>query len=459
MAKRLELLVEGGELNGKRFAVGPDGLRLGRSSSNDINIKDEKLSRNHCLFEQSGETGIMVTDLASANGTILNGEEIASNPVELKAGDVLEVGDTVINVVGEAGVQSTVVASAQPKQVQGKVDLGFGGETSQKQVSSVAASAEDKKESGRRHFAIVVLTFVALAAVVLVFSDKIMNLIVKQDNDITSSPIEAGEENPVIKELYYEKVEANSSKIYRYEMRLNRENVLSIKIDDVPGENRHVFKHKSLDERAMKELNAILDFEQMRKFDREYAGMESAPTELESSTLKVIYSNRARSVRIVNAEEPEAFRVVREKLETFSKNELGAWAIQYSREKLIELAQESIALGRAKWEDRDVKYGNLSASLAAYNDAFFYLDTLNPKPDFADEAKEGMLRTKAELEKRYKDQRFLADRAINLGNWEDAKRELLVLIEMFPDRTDDRNREASNKLIDIEKRMQKKGGR
>jgi hypothetical protein len=234
---------------------------------------------------------------------------------------------------------------------------------------------------------------------------------------------------------------------------------LSIKIDDVPGENRHVFKHKSLDERAMKELNAILDFEQMRKFDREYAGMESAPTELESRTLKVIYSNRARSVRIVNAEEPEAFRVVREKLETFSKNELGAWAIQYSREKLIELAQESIALGRAKWEDRDVKYGNLSASLAAYNDAFFYLDTLNPKPDFADEAKEGMLRTKAELEKRYKDQRFLADRAINLGNWEDAKRELLVLIEMFPDRTDDRNREASNKLIDIEKRMQKKGVR
>lgn len=459
MAKRLELLVEGGELNGKRFAVGPDGLRLGRSSSNDIHINDEKLSRNHCLFEQSGETGIMVTDLASANGTILNGEEIASNPVELKAGDVLEVGDTVINIVGEAGVQSTVVASAQPKQVQGKVDLGFGGETGQKRASGVAASAEDKKESGRRHFAIVVLTLVALAAGVLAFSDKIMNLIAKHDNDITSSPLEAGEENPVIKELYYEKIEANSSRIYRYEMRLNRENVLSIKIDDVPGENRHVFKHKSLDGRAMKELNAILDFEQMRKFDREYAGMESAPTELESRTLKVIYSNRARSVRIVNAEEPEAFRVVREKLETFSKNELGAWAIQYSREKLIELAQESIALGRAKWEDRDVKYGNLSASLAAYNDAFFYLDTLNPKPDFADEAKEGMLRTKAELEKRYKDQRFLADRAINLGNWEDAKRELLVLIEMFPDRTDDRNREASNKLIDIEKRMQKKGVR
>ena len=46
-----------------------------------------------------------------------------------------------------------------------------------------------------------------------------------------------------------------------------------------------------------------------------------------------------------------------------------------------------------------------------------------------------------------------------VGNWEDAKRELLVLIEMFPDRTDDRNREASNKLIDIEKRMQKKGVR
>jgi pSer/pThr/pTyr-binding forkhead associated (FHA) protein len=71
--KRPELMVMSGALAGQRFVVGEGGIRLGRSSSNDIHIPDEELSRNHCLFEPVGEDGIRVTDLASANGTLVNG--------------------------------------------------------------------------------------------------------------------------------------------------------------------------------------------------------------------------------------------------------------------------------------------------------------------------------------------------------------------------------------------------
>ena len=74
MSRRPWLLVTNGELAGRTFEVGPGGLRLGRSSSNDIHIPDEALSRNHCLFEADGEDGVRLTDLASANGTILNGK-------------------------------------------------------------------------------------------------------------------------------------------------------------------------------------------------------------------------------------------------------------------------------------------------------------------------------------------------------------------------------------------------
>ena len=73
MGKRPDLLVTNGELAGKTFSVGAGGLRLGRSSSNDIHIADEELSRNHCLFEAVGDDVVRLTDLASANGTILNG--------------------------------------------------------------------------------------------------------------------------------------------------------------------------------------------------------------------------------------------------------------------------------------------------------------------------------------------------------------------------------------------------
>ena len=151
--------------------------------------------------------------------------------------------------------------------------------------------------------------------------------------------------------------------------------------------------------------------------------------------------------------EPEAFRDVREALEAFSRNELGIWAIQYSRDKLIEMSAASEELGDAKWEEREVEYGNLSAALKAYREAVFYLDTVNPKPDSYAGIKAKMAKAEEELKARYSDQRFLADKAINLGDWETAQRELSVLLEMVPDRKDDRNREASAKLIDVEKRM------
>jgi len=116
MSRRPDLLVTTGELAGRRFAVGEGGLRLGRSSSNDIHIADEELSRNHCLFEAVGEEGLRVTDLASANGTYLNGQALGGDPAELHVGDIVEVGATVVRVVGEPQEPSP-----------DSVDLGLGG--------------------------------------------------------------------------------------------------------------------------------------------------------------------------------------------------------------------------------------------------------------------------------------------------------------------------------------------
>ena len=118
MAKRPDLLVTTGELAGRKFSVGEGGLRLGRSSSNDIHMSDGELSRNHCLFEPVGENGVRLTDLASANGTILNGKMLGGDPVDIKPGDVIEVGSTVIRVVGDEApapvVDLGLGASAEP---------------------------------------------------------------------------------------------------------------------------------------------------------------------------------------------------------------------------------------------------------------------------------------------------------------------------------------------------------
>lgn len=438
MAAKLLLRIDNGELAGKRFEVASGGLRLGRSSSNDVHIPDEELSRNHCYFEESDGV-IRVTDLASANGTMLNGRQLGADPVALSQGDVIEAGSTKISVVAESETES-------------EVDLGLG------TAPADSSSPEDgaQRPHGKRGPFSYVLMAIALISVIGALICTLMPIVQETSDPV---PVAAVETEPVVKELYYEKVEADSGKIFRYELRLTADGVLHVRIDDVPQEDRHVTKSRSLDERALARLNEIVSFSQMHKIDREYAGPDTEPPKLESWELKVVYSNRARRVRIVNTQEPEAFKEIREKLEAFTKNELGVWAIQYSRDKLVELAREKIALGKLKWDDRDVNYGNLAQAIAAYDEAFFYLETVNPKPDFASEAREGLERVKAEHEKRYNNQRFLADRAINLGQWPDAQRELKVLLEMVPDRADERNREAAAKLIDVERRMTKGGKR
>ena len=144
-------------------------------------------------------------------------------------------------------------------------------------------------------------------------------------------------------------------------------------------------------------------------------------------------------------------------LETFSQNELGIWAIQYSAEKLAEMSMEARIAADAKWEERDVNYGNLAAALKLYDEAVMDLETVNPKPEDYGELIDKRDMVRAELDRRYKDQRFEVDRAVNMGDWEKAVGELKILCELVPDSRDPRHAEASAKLMDAESRV-KKGG-
>ena len=428
--KRPELMITNGELAGRRFSVGDGGLRLGRSSSNDIHISDEELSRNHCLFETVGADGLRLTDLASANGTYLNGKALGGDPSPLKVGDLVEVGSTVIRVVGEA-----------TESAPGQVDLGLG------------AAPAKKPDAKRRSPLANVLWLIA----VLALGAAIYVVLALPQGAPEAKPVEAVDQEPVPEEAAYEKVAADAAGIFRYAMTLKPDGRLSVTVDDLRQENRHMTKEAQLGEGPLAELRGILSWKALHEIDREYVGVEPDPPSLDSRILKVVYTTRARTIKVVNMQEPEAFRTVREKLEAFVNNELGIWALQYSREKLVSLAEESIELGKSKWNDRDVQYGNLHGAVAAFRAAIAYLETVNPKPDCIGDARRGLEESQTEMDRRYRDQRFLADQAIKLAQWDVAQRELTVLTEMIPDRNDDRNREAMAKLVDVEKRL--KGGK
>ena len=444
MAKRPELMVMTGELAGKRFTVTSDGLRLGRSSSNDLHLADEELSRNHCMFEADGEAGIRVVDLASANGTFVNGVQLGMDAKELKVGDVIEVGASRLEVVSDA-------EPSAPADPAAGVDLGLGASG----AGASAAAANAPRRPPLLNMILAAAAALAVAAIALV-------LMLPRGGSEGVGAVPAPDAPPALVSLRYEKVEADATRIFRYEMTIDDDGVLHVGYDDVPEANRHVDKSVRLDERAAKRIAGIFDTAGWSELDPAYSGPSaSAENALKSARIRTVFGTRVREVLVENASEPEAFRAVREALETFANNELGIWATQYSKEQLLELSSGAAALADSKWEERDVEYGNLAAAVKSYREAVFYLETVSPKPEGYADLKARLETADQELEKRYKDQRFSADRAINLQDWETAAAELRILCQIVPDKNDERYAEANAKLVDVENRLAKakKGGK
>ena len=84
-------------LSGRRFPMSVNGSRLGRAGSCEIAINDPILSRHNCLFEYV-HGDLRLTDLASANGTFVNGEELCARTIVLRHNDVITVGLNTVKV-------------------------------------------------------------------------------------------------------------------------------------------------------------------------------------------------------------------------------------------------------------------------------------------------------------------------------------------------------------------------
>lgn len=98
MSAPWRLRVERGPNAGQSFPIDRASATIGRQDNNAIVLDDARLSRQHARIE-SGPGGLSVTDLNSANGTLVNGRPVTGT-IPLNAGDRLQLGDTTILVEG-----------------------------------------------------------------------------------------------------------------------------------------------------------------------------------------------------------------------------------------------------------------------------------------------------------------------------------------------------------------------
>jgi pSer/pThr/pTyr-binding forkhead associated (FHA) protein len=84
------LIVRSGAQAGDAFALHDQLTRLGRHPDSEISLDDITVSRRHAEVERT-DTGYVVRDAGSLNGTYLNAERI-DDEVVLHQGDELQVG-------------------------------------------------------------------------------------------------------------------------------------------------------------------------------------------------------------------------------------------------------------------------------------------------------------------------------------------------------------------------------
>ncbi|MDI7266370.1 MAG: diguanylate cyclase [Myxococcota bacterium] len=94
------LAIEEGADAGIVVAVGDRPVTVGRETSCDVRLTDTASSRRHFRVVPDVSGAMVLEDLESANGTFVNDARVAR--AELKPGDAIRVGETVIRFLSEA---------------------------------------------------------------------------------------------------------------------------------------------------------------------------------------------------------------------------------------------------------------------------------------------------------------------------------------------------------------------
>jgi DNA-binding NtrC family response regulator len=104
---------------GKLMLILGDGRRvslrravtIGTARDNDLQIEDDHASRRHCVIEPH-ERRVVVRDLESTNGTLLNGVRVSQ--AELRPGTLLTLGSTRLRVMRDDAMEVSILGNSQP---------------------------------------------------------------------------------------------------------------------------------------------------------------------------------------------------------------------------------------------------------------------------------------------------------------------------------------------------------
>jgi len=118
------LFVIRGNDQGMRFELEEETLRLGRDSSNPVQLHDTEVSRQHAELRRIDHV-YTISDLNSSNGTYVNGQRVRQH--RLESGDQVQLGGTLMLYTGpseepdEALLRSITIGGPQRPEDQSRI--------------------------------------------------------------------------------------------------------------------------------------------------------------------------------------------------------------------------------------------------------------------------------------------------------------------------------------------------
>ena len=117
MEEKLRLKVAEGNAAGTIIEV-EEELTIGRQETGEGALQgDMEMSRRHARIGRAADSGFVIEDLGSTNGTCVNGRRIETE-TPLETGDRIEVGSSVLVVQ----VSSPQPAGGEPEEAEGAAD-------------------------------------------------------------------------------------------------------------------------------------------------------------------------------------------------------------------------------------------------------------------------------------------------------------------------------------------------
>jgi hypothetical protein len=427
------IIEQGGEV-GKEITVPPSGIKFGRSPANDLVLEDEVLMLFQGRFFFKSDGTLWVTDFSVGEKSSIDGEPIDER--QLKVGDLVEVGGTAFRIISTRQEQDEAPAPAEPDEEE--IDLGF--KPSRKPASQVGQGRAHEKQTSPMMRVLRVLVIVLVLLLVVVGATEIMRSRKSGGNGVHMEGIF----------FRYERVRGNADNIFRYALELMPNGVATLQVDDV--HSRHFTRSAKVSDEDIQLLRrrvAESDFFKVVS-DR----VVKAKDRYDLCDIALECDGQFNHVRVLNRELPPDMQRMVDALEEFLFGSLDvSLTLLMDDTTLIQYAEDAFMLASDLYSERDTAHENLAQCIKHLQESINYLETINPKPEPYEKATKLLSKVRVEQDERYREYMFMADKAMRISDWEDARRSLRICAQIISNRSDERYDTIARKMLEVEDRL------